>query len=299
MVNHHFVTPEVYDRGIYPVDPTQFNTNIKALFSNGWLPISLNDLSKPCFLGEEENYFLLTFDDGLLCHYETVGPLLDAHGIEGIFFIPTCILVGEPATTHQLQYIRSKTPDPELSDWLFRRFPDVARIPLDEQALATQYPYDDTDAARLKFLLNFALPSKVHDSIIGDLFSEFGGDNKFFSETYMNQGQIGALAKLHEIGSHGHSHKPLSSLTNEELRSELQMSKVMLEEVIRKKVDAISFPYGSLSAVSTDVCIGAADAGYRFGFSMIRGRNALTTVEQNPLAIKRINVNELGKWMKV
>jgi len=297
VINHHFVTSTIYDRGIYPIDPKQLDANIDALHSTGWSAISLDDLSELRSLNQQKDYFLLTFDDGLLCHYQTVRPLLDRHGISGVFFVPTCILLGEPVTTHQFQYIRTTASDVELTDWLFGRLPEFAKVSMDQNSLISQYPYDEPEAAELKYLLNFVLPSELQRSIIKELFIEYCRGTEFFSETYMNQDQIAALAEQHSIGSHGHSHRPLALLEDDDLRNELDLSKEILESLLGKKVDSISFPYGSLSAVSSDVFTSASEAEYRFGFSMVRGLNTMRDVETQPLSLKRINVNELAKWM--
>ena len=53
--------------------------------------------------------FLVTFDDGLADHAETVCPILDAMGMKGVFFVSTRPLVtGELEPTHQTQRLLAK-----------------------------------------------------------------------------------------------------------------------------------------------------------------------------------------------
>ena len=95
------------------------------------------------------------------------------------------------------------------------------------------------------------------------------------------------------FGSHNHSHKPLSLLEDEELLSALRLLRTLLENLLGKSIDSISFPYGSSSATSIDVVTSAAEAGYRIDFSMTRGLNTFRDVEKHPLSLKRRSVNEL------
>ncbi len=53
--------------------------------------------------------FLLTFDDGTADHYELVAPLLERHGLRGVFFVPT-EKIGLPGrlTREQLQELHAR-----------------------------------------------------------------------------------------------------------------------------------------------------------------------------------------------
>lgn len=51
----------------------------------------------------EQGIVTLTFDDGYICHYETVSPLLEKYGMSGTFYVTTGLL-GQPGylTTEQV-----------------------------------------------------------------------------------------------------------------------------------------------------------------------------------------------------
>jgi peptidoglycan/xylan/chitin deacetylase (PgdA/CDA1 family) len=67
------------------------------------------------------------------------------------------------------------------------------------------------------------------------------------------------------FGSHGHSHQPLTRLTDEKLRSELETSRKTLEDITGKGVDMISYPFGRVDRRIMDA---AGEAGYSQGFTM-------------------------------
>jgi peptidoglycan/xylan/chitin deacetylase (PgdA/CDA1 family) len=70
-----------------------------------------------------------------------------------------------------------------------------------------------------------------------------------------------------EIGSHGHSHIALTTLSDRFLRMELEKSKRILEDIAGRSVDYISYPFGR---VNMRVEAMAMQAGYNRGFSLAR-----------------------------
>jgi peptidoglycan/xylan/chitin deacetylase (PgdA/CDA1 family) len=83
-------------------------------------------------------------------------------------------------------------------------------------------------------------------------------------EWHLDKSQVRELALAGvEFGTHGHLHRPLTSLSTEELTDELRQSKGTLEDIVRREVAAISYPFGR---VSDAVLEGVRDAGYSCGF---------------------------------
>ena len=83
--------------------------------------------------------------------------------------------------------------------------------------------------------------------------------------------EIDALG--HEIGSHGMNHTDLTLLGDQDLRSELLDSKKTLEDLLGKKVAAISFPFGSWNR---RVWREAQECGYGCGTVCRRHSSALS-----------------------
>ena len=53
-----------------------------------------------------------------------------------------------------------------------------------------------------------------------------------------------SLINMCIIGTHGYSHKKLSTLDKAQQHTELQKSKIVLEELIGKEVNTLSYPHG-------------------------------------------------------
>ena len=75
-----------------------------------------------------------------------------------------------------------------------------------------------------------------------------------------------------EIGSHLDTHKPVTSLSDQELKEELSQSKAILEEITGKPVISVAYPYGTYDARTLRM---ASDSGYRYGL----------TTDQAPLGV--------------
>jgi peptidoglycan/xylan/chitin deacetylase (PgdA/CDA1 family) len=104
------------------------------------------------------------------------------------------------------------------------------------------------------------------------LIEEFGKDNSWdYSSTisrvrHLSEGQIKALADAGvEFGSHGHRHVDLTSLSPDALTRDLATSKTILEDILCKEVDCLSYPFGRVDRKVTDT---AARLGYRRGYTM-------------------------------
>ena len=299
VINCHYVTPEIYKRGIYPVTPNYVDSKIKKLLGKGWKPISPNDLKNIEVLKEKkgENLFLFTFDDGLKCQYTYAYPVLKSHGIKAIFFIPT-IIFGKALTVHKIQCIRYKIDDPILLDLLFKKFPEMEAVPTNDNNLKEQYPYDSPQAARLKFLLNFVLREDKKEYFIDDIFSQIEDIERFFCYTYMDVESIRYLAEKECVGSHGHNHQPLSRLSSRDLRNDIRNSIYLLKSKAKiKDISMISYPYGSREAVSINVKCQVKSLNFSYGFTMNRGVNTINNLIEDPYALKRIQINDLDNWI--
>jgi peptidoglycan/xylan/chitin deacetylase (PgdA/CDA1 family) len=102
---------------------------------------------------------------------------------------------------------------------------------------------------------------------------------------FVDRRQLQNLPKAQfRLGSHGQTHRLLSLLTEPEIRTELQDSKALLEDITGSTIDSLSVPGG---AVDHRVRRIAREVGYRFLFtSEIHVNNRRTS----PLAIGRLAI---------
>ncbi|HET8680933.1 MAG TPA: polysaccharide deacetylase family protein [Micromonosporaceae bacterium] len=87
-----------------------------------------------------------------------------------------------------------------------------------------------------------------------------------------------------EIGSHSHTHRALDCLRPAELHEEVVVSKRVLEDGLRERVDTFAYPYGYHSAAVRRT---VRAAGYTSACAV---KNALSHLGDDPFAVARVLV---------
>jgi peptidoglycan/xylan/chitin deacetylase (PgdA/CDA1 family) len=87
-----------------------------------------------------------------------------------------------------------------------------------------------------------------------------------------------------EIGAHSHGHPQLDQLGGDRLRSELTVSKFLLEDALGARVPGLAYPFGYSSA---RVRRAAAGAGYTYACAV---GNALPRPQRDDFALDRLTV---------
>ena len=102
---------------------------------------------------------------------------------------------------------------------------------------------------------------------------------------YLDWDQLRKLRFLGmEVGSHGRTHRPLTTLSAQELAHELSDSKRCLEERLGVPIAALALPGGFWNS---SVAQAAREAGYEAVWASTIGTNGKET---NPLALRRVVV---------
>lgn len=105
----------------------------------------------------------------------------------------------------------------------------------------------------------------------------------FRTDRHLSEPEIRRLADMGAvIGSHGHRHCDLTSMTARALETELRESRFRLEDIVGGRISLISYPFGRVSERVLDM---AKQVGYRVGYTM-----KYPTAEDLPLATGRIAV---------
>jgi peptidoglycan/xylan/chitin deacetylase (PgdA/CDA1 family) len=103
---------------------------------------------------------------------------------------------------------------------------------------------------------------------------------------FLTPSEIRELSQLPgvNIGAHGATHTPLTTLDDLALENELISSKHYLEDIIGQKIDMISYPHG---AVDMRVRDAVSNAGYKIGACSRFGLNKNT---EEPLTLRRTTI---------
>jgi peptidoglycan/xylan/chitin deacetylase (PgdA/CDA1 family) len=224
--------------------------------------------------------FLLTFDDGLKEHYQTVTPILAERGIQGLFFLPTASAGEQVALpVHMSHFLMARlglrgyreqfaaalradgveTGDPE-------RYAAVA-----QQA----YVLDTPEVAQFKYLVNFLLEESTRDRIVTGLFDRHIGDRRGFAQAlYLSWDEARSMQDAGMVlGGHSHRHRPLSGPSSE-VSQDLELCRRLLQDRLHPQpLWPFSYPYGKRSSFTPEATRTLQRLGFHCAFTTESGDN--------------------------
>lgn len=145
----------------------------------------------------------------------------------------------------------------------------------------------------LPILRRYRVPAVafITTKAIGDLAA-----GKDAGEAFLTWEQVAALSGGGmTIGSHGHTHRSMASLSPDEVRDEGRQSKQLIEAHLGKTVTSFAYPYGMRKDESSATARILAECGYS---SIFISQHGTIEHDANPLRLPRIKV-EAGEplWM--
>ena len=294
--NYHYIREDFTSQypSIFGLKPDEFKKQLVCLKNTGDF-ISYSSLATNCdeILISKQNYYLVTFDDGLKEQFDLALPILDSLAISALFFINSINFIEKKVSlVHKIHLVRSII-SPELFMKKISNFDTKNSFALNETEIKNainHYNFDDVNSACVKYLLNFKLSSNQLSLLINSIFKDSYEEKKIVELLYMTNEQLTYLADNFMLGSHTHSHLPLGLMNEIEIETEITKTKDFIYLFKNNSNLAISYPYGSKEACQTPVSEIAERFGHKIGFTMERGINKGS---ENKLLLKRFDCNDL------
>lgn len=291
--NYHYIRKNFNAKypSIFGITPDGYRKQLMLLKNQG-------DFIEPNYLVEnlkevlesKDNYFLITFDDGLKEQFENALPILDELNFPAIFFINSINHVEKKVSlAHKIHLVRSVIS----TEVLFENLVKDTNRSLNQQEVhhAHQfYRFDNHQSAKLKYFLNVLLDSTAQEKFINGIFTKNFDENEVLENLYMDTDEIQQLIKRGFIGSHTHTHLPLGIYGKETITHELETTKKYLENIGGVAIKYVSYPYGTREAATEEVGELAKQVGYKIGFTTKPGLN---NGLNNPLLLNRFDCNDL------
>lgn len=203
-----------------------------------------------------DNSVLVTFDDGFSDHYHHVMPALKRRGMTGLFFPPSCSVEDRKILdVHKIHFILASAKDPEALVRDLEMLVEASRNEYDLSSLAEYRSeffvpnrFDTASVIYIKRMLQVALPESLRKRITTQLFNKYvsGDEASFADELYVSSDDLRKMLEDGmEIGSHGHAHYWLNSLSKEAQVSDIDRSLDMLERIgLSRDGFYFCYPYG-------------------------------------------------------
>ncbi len=240
---------------------------------------------------------ILTFDDGLKEHYSDVAPILSEQNIQGLFgVITSCVHDHLVAPVHMNHFLMAELGFEPYSSVFLTRLRDeypkaFIAAQVDPNEAQRSYPLDTRDVAAFKFLFNFTLDAAVRDRIVEQLFETYLGDQDSFArELYMTWDEVRQLQRAGMlVAGHTHWHRPLSTLTDDQLNIDLSVSRSLFDQNLDPQaIWPFSYPYGKRNSYSETAVEMLKQLGYTCAFGTEDGPNT----GQTPLfELRRVDCN--------
>lgn len=247
---YHYVRPK--DKKFPHLFRLDFNSFKKQL---DYFEANYGFISKDSFIDsirnkEKKNGVLLTFDDGLICHYKNVFPELKKRGLWGIFYIPTFpFKYNKILDVHRIHILLSNCNVKEIYSYLLGI--DIEKIfdknKIDEfKKLTYLNQKNDQYSLIIKRILNYYVKYNERKKVIDELFNEFIKDVFSVRDVYLS---IDNLKEMQSegmmIGSHTENHQVLSKLPTKIQKYEVENSFQFIESKIGfLDVKTFCYPYG-------------------------------------------------------
>jgi peptidoglycan/xylan/chitin deacetylase (PgdA/CDA1 family) len=199
-----------------------------------------------------ENGFLLTFDDGVRDHWDNVLPVLDRHGVKGIFApIGLPYLEGKIPFVQKNQFVRGRLGEDGLPDVYLEAAAELAPE-LDVAAMLEgtgpgEYRRGTEKYLRFKYAVNRLIPFELSQRVLDRLFAEHVSPDEqgFIKELYLSVDEIVELDRAgHAIAGHSISHPSLPRLSEADQEREISESLAWLGGLLGSPLAWFNYPYG-------------------------------------------------------
>jgi peptidoglycan/xylan/chitin deacetylase (PgdA/CDA1 family) len=224
---------------------------------------------------------LLTFDDGVKDHYREVTPVLAERGIQGLFFLVTgCMEEQVVAAVHKNHFLTAQLG---FAEWRRRFLAGVRGLGLEWPAVdgataARTYPWDGPEVAAFKYGFNFQLAAAAREAVVDELFAgEFGEEGAFARQLYLSWEEARRMQRGGMmLGGHTHRHQALATLTELEMRRDLEECRRILDlRMLPQQQTPFSYPYGKRDSFTAETVGQLRELDFCCAFSTEAGRNAV------------------------
>ena len=241
---------------------------------------------------------ILTFDDGLSCHYDYVFPELKKRGLWGIFYVPTGVhQTNKLLDVHRTHILLASCSEKSVFDVLNQKITDDILMDANRsefQKETYKMQLDSDYAKMVKRILNYYIDYQFREKILDELIDEFGlQDVCQVNEFYINDQQMQEMKDGGMIiGSHSVNHPVMSKLSYDEQKIEIRQSFVRLNDYIDICSKTFCYPYGGKHSYTEETVQILNQEQCIFSFDVNSRDITVQDIKNNPQTLPRYDCNE-------
>lgn len=204
-----------------------------------------------------------TFDDGLLCQYKVALPILEKYKIKALWFIYTKPITGEYEFLECYKYFVGNNFDNfelfyEEFFELCQKYPKFKQEcndfneENDYVKFVSFYTFYDR---KFRYIRDKIMSKEEFNDVIKELMKlyNFNLDN-IIEKVWINKNQLINLNKSQIIGIHSHTHPTImEDLNYNQQFEEYKRCKDILENILKKEINILSYPCGKYNSDTFDV----------------------------------------------
>ncbi len=231
-----------------------------------------NDILLQRKIGEHKGKVILTFDDGLKCHFDYVYQELKKRGLWGIFYVPTKpYKENKLLDVHRIHLLTGAFNGKDLLAILLKlvdeeMMPDKKIDLFREKTYLCQNNY--SGITEFKRILNYFVSYKYRENLIDKVSDELGYkfDVKNFYVSKKNLKIMSDNGNL--IGSHTVTHPLMSKLNQEEQLFQIKDSFLFLNHMEINSEKTYCHPYGGFHSFNENTIDLLNKEGIEYSFNV-------------------------------
>jgi len=250
-VMYHYVQP--YNKALPFLKNLHIDDFIKQLdfFEKEYGFVSKNDFLDSFKTGILPEGIVLTFDDGLKCHYEYVFKELKKRNLWGIFYISTApYVINKLLDVHRIHLLLGINSGKKVYDELMKLVSNemlTDSLVVEFKELTYKFQENDDSTQLVKRILNYYISYEFREKVIDELMLKLVPENYNSIENfYLSEKEINEMCN-HDmiIGSHTVTHPVMAKLNIEQQEVEIKDSFDFLSSIANNlPVKTFCYPYG-------------------------------------------------------
>jgi peptidoglycan/xylan/chitin deacetylase (PgdA/CDA1 family) len=244
------------------------------------------------------NAALLTFDDGLVDHYQTVLPVLRARGLQGTFFLSeeACADTPRLLAVHKVHFLLARMGADAFGHAVLAACGASTASRAAAREVLGRDHWDDAGVRAIKHLVSHELPFEEADRILDDLFAQHIGDPGDLARClYLNASMVREMSMAGMVfGQHTRSHRLLSRLSADEQDRELRGGVRWIRGLTGQSTVPFCYPWGGPYTYTAGTRRILREAGYSVAFNTVRRR--VSVDDDDRYELPRVDTRDLPPY---